>query len=178
MKGQAVMEYLITYGLALFVILIVLAILVAVVLPQLKAPESCQFSQPGFGCSSKAHAIYSVERANNAVNAAVQLDNQQGRDITLSYILCTDEVAGNLNSAAVTGNSGAVQLSEAEGNMAAGSNKEFALRCADSDGNPIPMSAGSSFRGSIAVVYKYNNEVGGAPPRLAVATITGAVQAG
>jgi hypothetical protein len=47
-KGQAVMEYLITYGLALFVILIVLAILVAVVLPQLKAPESCQFSQPGF----------------------------------------------------------------------------------------------------------------------------------
>jgi hypothetical protein len=176
MKGQAVMEYLITYGLALFVILIVLAILVAVVLPQLKAPEACQFSQPGFGCNSKQHVLFTDKRFGNAVNAIIQLDNQQGRDVTVSYILCTDQAPGNLNSGVVGSNPGVTEVSSEEGSMVAGSNKQFTLGCVDSDGNAVSMSPGSSFKGSIAVIYSYQNEVTGAPSRLAIATITGTVQ--
>src|SRR5271157_5545631 len=96
-RGQAVMEYLITYGLALFVILIVLAILVAVVLPQLKAPESCQFSQPGFSCSTKQEVIVSSS-TDNTVTAIIQLDNQQGRDIELLGVACTGLAPGNVDT--------------------------------------------------------------------------------
>ena len=171
MKGQAVMEYLITYGLALFVILIVLAILVAVVLPQLKAPESCQFSQPGYGCSTKQHVIFSTPKAADRVTAIIQLDNQQGRDIVLKGLLCSGEPAGNVQKADISAFDTPVS-------MAAGSSKSYTLGCVKADGTNVALSAGSSFKGSVAVLYNYQDEVDDAPERMAVASLTGTVQAG
>ncbi len=176
MRGQAVMEYLITYGLALFVILIVLAILVAVVLPQLKAPESCQFTQPGFGCSTKQHVIVSDTANNNAVTAIVQLDNQQGRGINLYGVLCSSDVAGNINSGTFTTAGSYVDTTVTA--MNAGASTPLTLKCVGLDGQRVSLAPGSTFKGSIAVLYGYQDEVlaPGVPHRLAVATITGSAQ--
>jgi hypothetical protein len=172
MKGQAVMEYLVTYGLALFVILIVLAILVAVVLPQLKAPESCQFSQPGFGCSTKQHVIFSNSSNQNRTTAILQLDNQQGRDIYLKGVICSSEPAGNINRASFRSE----DLINVP--MAAGATTNMQLICMNAERTPSVLAIGSSYKGSIAVLYNYQEEVSGAPERIATATISGAVQQG
>ena len=167
-KGQAVMEYLITYGLALFVILIVLAILVAVVLPTLKAPESCQFTQPGFGCSSKQHAL--VADGSNNIRVLLVLDNEQGRAITLSGILCSNEPPGNIRKLDVPA------LPGGNISMAAGASQNFTTNCLTQGVTPVVLSSGSSFKGSVAVTYNFQDEVAGAPARLAVATLSGTVQ--
>jgi len=49
-KGQAAMEYLMTYGWALLVIVIVIAILL--IMNPFSAPQSCKFDQIGFACDN------------------------------------------------------------------------------------------------------------------------------
>lgn len=174
-KGQAVMEYLITYGLALFVILIVLAILVAVVLPQLKAPENCQFSQPGFSCSTKKHVIVSDTANNNLVTAIVQLDNQQDKGINIYGVLCSSDVPGNINTATFTSAGSFVDTSVTS--MNAGASTPVTLNCVEPAGQQqVSLAPGATFKGSIAVLYGFQDEVTGAPARLAIATITGTAQ--
>ena len=59
-RGRAAMEYLMTYGWAILVIVIVITIL-AFYLPQLiKTPEGCLFSQPGFSCSDQ-NQVYTFQ---------------------------------------------------------------------------------------------------------------------
>ena len=177
-KGQAVMEYLITYGLALFVILVVLAILVAVVLPSLKAPEMCQFSQPGFTCNQKQHAL--VADTSNNVKLFFRLDNGQGSAVNVLGVLCTDETAGNVKKDDVKNNGlwnedGLVQLSSGQSHEF-GSGDGNEVECVKTDGTPVVLTANSNFKGTLAVVYRFENEVAGAPYRLTTATLTGTVQ--
>jgi len=182
-KGQAVMEYLITYGLALFVILIVLAILVAVVLPSLQAPETCQFTQPGFGCSTKKHVV--VSDINNEVNILFQLDNHQGKSVIITDVMCSTATPGDVRKSDL-----AIRdpdaIAPANGQMSAGSTKSFGgtgadlpaeIPCYDESGNLLILTSGSNFKGSLAVTYRFSEDVPGAPERLAVATVTGNTQA-
>ena len=60
------MEYLITYGLALLVILVVLGILFAVVFPMLKAPADCKFSDTTFSCDQQDRRFWSPIRATTS----------------------------------------------------------------------------------------------------------------
>ena len=50
-KGQAAMEYLMTYGWALLVIVIVLALLLIILGGYLRGTPSCVFGEAGFSCS-------------------------------------------------------------------------------------------------------------------------------
>ena len=174
------MEYLMTYGLALFVILIVLAILVAVVLPNLQAPEACQFTQPGFTCNQKPHAL--VADSNNNVKMLFQLDNAQGKSVDIEGLLCTAAPTGNIRKIDVTGfgvTLPAVQMTAGE-SMSAGdvaSDISEVIPCVDEDGTVLQLSPNSNFRGSLAVLYRFTDDVPGAPARLAVATVSGNVQA-
>lgn len=182
-KGQAVMEYLITYGLALFVILIVLAILVAVVLPSLQAPETCQFTQPGFACNSKPHAM--VSDADGKVRILFQLDNNQGKGVELIGITCMSTSPGNIRKSDVPEFEDTV--SSTERMMAPGSTRSVGdetsdikqeITCLTDDGSSsLVLPPNSAFKGSIGVVYKFTEDVPGAPSRLAVATVTGNTQA-
>lgn len=184
-KGQAMMEYLMTYGLALFVILVVLAILVAVVLPNLQAPEACQFTQPGFTCNQKPHAL--VSDANTGeVKMLFQLDNAQGKSVELEYILCTSAPTGNVRKSDAEAFGAAVPTAADQDKLGAGQSKtvgdpasdiDVVVTCVDENGDPLQMSAGTNFRGSLAVVYSFADDVPGAPSRLAVATVSGNVQA-
>ncbi len=180
-KGQAVMEYLITYGLALFVILIVLAILVAVVLPSLKAPEACQFTQPGFTCNQKPHTL--VADTGNNVRLLYQLDNTQGKSVSVSGVLCSVAPAGNVRKSDVE--SHGVTLSPARP-MAAGESVTMGgpsadvtgeIECKNEDGTTTKLAPNSNFRGTLAIVYRFAEDQPDAPDRLAIATVTGSVQA-
>jgi hypothetical protein len=182
-KGQAIMEYLITYGLALFVILIVLAILVAVVLPSLKAPETCQFTQPGFTCNQKPHVL--VADSGNNVHILFQLDNTQGKSVVVSEMLCSTAPTGNIRKSDVDSNgvtlSTAVPMASGESKTVGDTVKsdiKVQVDCKNEDGTSAKLSPNSNFKGSLAIVYNFADDVPGAPPRLATATVTGSVQAG
>lgn len=176
-KGQAVMEYLITYGLALFVILIVLAILVAVVLPSLKAPETCQFTQPGFTCNMKPHTL--VADTDNDVRLLFQLDNGQGKSVIVRGVLCTVAPAGNVRKTDVTLFSSDLPMAAGESVTVGGPNADIqgVVACENEDGTGLKLAPNSNFRGSLGVVYRYAEDQPDAPDRLAVATVTGSVQA-
>lgn len=179
------MEYLITYGLALFVILIVLAILVAVVLPSLQAPETCQFTQPGFSCSTKAHVL--VADPDNNVRILFQLDNQQGKAVDVLGVFCTSAAPANVIKEKVVelpdiDPQNPVSLQMAAGKSitlgSPGSDVKGDIVCSTEDGSSVVLSPGSNFRGSIAITYRFSDDIPGAPTRLAVATVTGNVQEG
>lgn len=171
-KGQAMMEYLMTYGLALLVILVVLAILVAVVLPSLRGQEQCSFSQAGFSCNQKTHSIVATA-GTNVTHLVFQLDNGKGRDVILNRTLCTSAPAGNVVRDTVSSRGTATAVS-----MVAGANNNFNVVCLDENGNPLALPPNSNFKGTLAITYNYRDEVAGAPPRLDVATVAGTVQQG
>lgn len=180
-KGQAVMEYLITYGLALFIIVLVLAILVAVVLPSLTAPEECGFTQQGFTCNQKQHVL--VADASNNVRLLFQLDNTQGRNVKIYGVLCTDATTGNVNKTEVENYGYWLGTDPGEYQpLAAGQSFQFGgtgdeVMCKKPGGAQIVLSPNSNFRGTLAVVYGFEDEVSGAPTRISVATLSGNVQA-
>ncbi|MFH1785829.1 MAG: hypothetical protein ABH842_05355 [Candidatus Micrarchaeota archaeon] len=172
-KGQAVMEYLITYGLALFVILVVLGILVAVVIPALKPPEECQFTQPGFSCNQKQHVLVS-NTADNSVEVLFYLTNDQGAAINITGVMCTTQPSGNINKSAIqTPPGGTFQFASGAGKAF---NSTLAVPCYDENGDAVILGANSNFKGSLAVRYTRTDDIAGAPERLAVATLTGTVQ--
>lgn len=167
------MEYLITYGLALFVILIVLAILVAVVLPSLKAPETCQFVQPGFSCNQKPHAI--VADGDNNVRIIFQLDNTQGKSVDVLGVVCTTAPTGNVRVSDIENLGSLVQLASGQSEVFGDPGNE--VLCVTDTGSDAVLAPNSNFKGSIGIKYRFTEDLPGAPDRLAVATVTGTVQA-
>ncbi|VVC03495.1 Uncharacterised protein [Candidatus Bilamarchaeum dharawalense] len=177
-KGQAVMEYLITYGLALFVILVVLGILVAVVIPALKPPEECQFTQPGFSCNQRQHVIVS-STADDSVRVILYLTNDQGSAVNVTGILCTTKPAGNIQKADITSFTAAnAKL------LASGAGQVFGngtlvsqqVLCTNDAGTVVTLKPNSNFKGTVAILYKRTDDVQGAPTRMATAVLTGTVQ--
>jgi hypothetical protein len=178
-KGQAIMEYLITYGLALFVILVVLAILVAVVLPSLQAPTACQFTQPGFTCNQKDHVL--VADSGNNVRIQFQLDNTQGKGVRITGILCSTAAPGNIRKTDVSANGLTLAPAKvmASGQSitvgSSGSDVTTEIDCVKEDGTAVVLAPASNFKGTLAVTYNFQEEVPDAPERLAVATVSGSV---
>ncbi len=165
-KGQAAMEYLMTYGWAILVIVIVLAIL-AFYLPNLiQVPESCLFSQPGFSCDVKKPVI--VADSTDNIRVIFRLDNQQGQAVTVTRVKCTTEAVGDITKPSSTITVPAVSP---------GGSREFEVSCYDSTGSIVILSPNSNFKGTLAIWYNFQDEVSGAPERLATATLTGTVLA-
>ena len=173
-KGQAMMEYLMTYGLALFVILIVLAILVTVVLPSLKGGEQCTFTQAGFSCNQKQAVL--TAGSGNVVSLLFQLDNGKGRDVIINRTLCTTAPIGNVVRDTV--NSRGTAVAGGSSTMVAGATSNFNIPCIDENGRPVTLAPNSNFKGTLAITYNYVDEVSGAPARLDVATVSGTIQQG
>ena len=170
LKGQAAMEYLMTYGLALFVIVIVLALL-AFFLPSLiKTPSSCLFSQQGFGCSK--HIIV-YDKANGIDRVIFSLDNNAGQAIKLEKIVCTNAGAGEITKELITSVGDEVPSDKRD--MSAGTSKQFNVPCKDKNKNPISIGPNADFKGYVAFTYKYADDLEGAPSRVAIATVTGQV---
>jgi len=176
LKGQALMEYFITYGVALLVILIVLGIIFALVLPMLKPPTTCKFSDPNFSCDQKEHVL--VADPSNKVRVLFQLNNVGSRAVNVKGVLCTTKTSGNIQKGDVD------DLAEAEpigaaGSISAGSASGTdigVVSCYKEDGTPVQLTPNSNFKGTLAIKYSYQDEVEGAPVRIAMATLIGTVQ--
>ncbi len=85
-KGQAAMEYLVTYGWALLVLVIVIGVLVAtgIFSPANFQPEECNF-QPDFPCASyisfndAAGATHLIFNASNGFGFPIMIENVSAR---------------------------------------------------------------------------------------------------
>jgi hypothetical protein len=176
-KGQAMMEYLMTYGVALVVILIVLAVLVTVVLPTLKPPENCQFSQPGLSCNVKKHAILADSTTGN-LKLVFQLDNQQNGLIRVVGIRCSNAPAANVQKAQVVPRIAAISIPQgASRTLGVTGSAAQTVNCYDERTGTVMQSApNSEFKGSLAIVYTSDGDAAGIE-KLAVATLSGVVQA-
>jgi hypothetical protein len=154
-KGQAAMEYLMTYGWAILVIVIVLAALYYF-LP--KSPEVCMFP-PEFACEGSAQ-IY-VEKADatqqQQVFVSLAVTNQVGKGITDVKAVCTnfqsvtkDFVDQYGESYADTSPGSVLYL---------GGEDIDAVPCVDKDGNEVKSTAGSSFKGTVTISYSREGDV-------------------
>ena len=179
LKGQALMEYFITYGVALLVILIVLGIIFALVLPMLKAPTTCKFSDPNFSCNQKEHVL--VADSNNNVRILFQLNNVGSRSVDLFGVVCTTKTPGNIVKADVPGSDGSSKLATigAAGSILGGTSSDptDVVDCIKEDGTKVQLNPNSNFKGTLAIAYKYSEDIPTAPMRLATATLVGTVQA-
>lgn len=148
-KGQAAMEYLMTYGWALLAIVIVIAALIY--LNPFGAPELCLFQQQGFSCSEPNPQVYLTSTGDVEMN--VRLWNKLGKSVVISGILCTD-----------------AQVSEMEFDdstkfpaippIPTGASSDFTgVVCKDKDNNPIQMSPNQEFRGKMLVWYNYVEDI-------------------
>jgi len=164
-KGQAAMEYLMTYGWAILVLVIVLAVL-AYFLPRLtKTPEVCQFTQ-GFSCTEPA-----IVNEGGVVKVAFNLQNGKGQAINVSQVLCTTASTADADRTFATA------VPAADQRMSAGASERINATCKDKSGTTITMAPNSDFRGTIVVYYNFENDVISVP-RIADAILTGPVLKG
>lgn len=145
MRGQAAMEYLMTYGWAILVIVIVLAVLMF--LNPFKAPETCLFQQAGFSCSEALPMVYQASD-DGKTYVSLQLYNKFGKNIQVHKVLCTTAAIGDVKQEWATDNSVLI---------GAGSSQRFdKLPCYGADGtNQLALNANSDFKGVISIWYNY-----------------------
>ncbi|MBN2477924.1 hypothetical protein JXB01_01400 [Candidatus Micrarchaeota archaeon] len=170
-KGQAAMEYLMTYGWAILVIVIVLAALYFW-LP--KGSEVCLFREPGFLCEGKPQ-IYMDE---GQLNIAVRIDNKLSESIESAALVCTDAPEGDINSNFIT-----IHGTATDGSWGAGSSKVFggdtdlAIPCVDRNGDEIAMQENEFFKGYIAVAYSLSSDPNKNIKHVTLASVSGPVLA-
>ena len=147
-KGQAAIEYLMTYGWALLAIVIVIAALIY--LNPFSAPELCLFQQQGFSCSEPNPQLYLDD--NDEVKMNVRLWNKLGKTVEVHSILCTNAQASDVEEDDATNMGGE--------KVATGSSKDFTeIACIDSDGDSIEMEPNQEFRGRMIVWYNYEDDI-------------------
>jgi len=143
MKGQSAMEYLMTYGWALLVIVIVIAVLMFI--RPFGAPETCLFQQPGFSCEG--------HRMNDqGVLFAKFVNGQQKsiKDVKVACVMGSERPASTFGWTTVTG---VVEHGSALGNLFA-----KGISCRNPDGGAITVATGDDFSGRVYIQYKYSDD--------------------
>jgi hypothetical protein len=158
-KGQAAMEYLMTYGWAILVIVIVLAVLLF--LNPFKAPETCLFAQPGFSCSDPLPQVYNYGTDTKVI---MNLANKQGETVEIYDIVCTTASVGDVTTSTT-------KTSPVLYTLNAGSTKSgIEVDCSD-------VAENTQFKGNIVMWYNFVNDPGKAEGirRQTSATLIGSV---
>ncbi|MEM3399225.1 MAG: hypothetical protein QXP42_00125 [Candidatus Micrarchaeia archaeon] len=88
-KGQAAMEYLMTYGWAILVIVIVVAVLFYIGVFNPQAPIACTFKTPGISCSAYKLATDGT--------LTLKIGQATGKTITVRAVACTDQTLSTVN---------------------------------------------------------------------------------
>lgn len=157
LKGQAAMEYLMTYGWAILAIVLVIAALIF--LNPFRAPEVCLFEQAGFTCSEPPPQLYVDQGGDLHMNAKVW--NQVGQPIIVRKVLCTSapgaEVPAEAERRAYTTSH---NLQTGADLQIGGDGQDIpTLDCVDARGDAIKSSSGQEFRGKLVVWYSYANDI-------------------
>ncbi|MCX6771496.1 MAG: hypothetical protein NTX79_05575 [Candidatus Micrarchaeota archaeon] len=155
--GQAAMEYLMTYGWALLVIVVVIAILL--IMNPFSAPQSCKFDQIGFACDNIA-----IRASDHLLVGSIINGNNNAVDIY--GVSCLKSSAAKPAAPAIAaakldtiGRQGAFLF-----NVTAGSTHEVA--CPDAS-----TIAGTDFSGKIWVYYKNSEDGSDYPFRVVSANL-------
>ena len=149
-KGQSAIEFLMTYGWAVLIMLVVIAILfmVGVFNPGTAVPESCVLPA-GFTCYS-----YSIDSTGKLY---LDMGQAKGKRITITALTCSMEEDPSLQSITpVTIDNGRHRI------------VVNGTQCLDEDGQPF--TGGEAFRGRIVFTY---NEFGVGVPHTVHGDISG-----
>ncbi len=162
MKGQAAIEYLSTYGFAILVIVIVLAVLMNL-FSSIGRPEICTVKPSGFSCGDVNPIAY-VD-ANNNLYVTFRFSNNQQSEIKLGKIVCLLS-----NNEASPNGIGTDKFKDQT--IPPGSSLDISnVTCYTTDGSVAKSSEGQDVSLSVLVRYKFINDIPGAPERLAVVKI-------
>ena len=148
-KGQAAMEYLMTYGWALLAIVIVIAALIY--LNPFRAPELCLFQQQGFSCSEPNPQLYSDDSEGGDVSMNVRIWNKLGKTVIVHGVLCTNAQVTEMELADASSFSRKIPTGT--------SGDFFNVDCIGSDGTQVQMQANEEFRGKMLVWYNYEEDL-------------------
>ncbi|MEW6329420.1 MAG: hypothetical protein AB1468_04845 [Candidatus Micrarchaeota archaeon] len=150
-KGQSAMEYLMTYGWAILIIVVVLAALFYMGVFTPAPGESCKFPSGALSCKS-----LNVWRGAANVQAAMSIANLGGQRITITGARCTQSTSPGAPEDFGLGSTNEVVIEAgADGLIPV---TAFALSCRDTNDAVIPITsssarAGSPFRTKIYVLY-------------------------
>ncbi|MFH1447614.1 MAG: hypothetical protein ABIG39_02015 [Candidatus Micrarchaeota archaeon] len=139
-RGQAAMEYLMTYGWAILVIVIVLAALLYLGIFNLDPPEVC--TMPAGMTCPKSYLSSAADQLN------VTLVNGLQKSITITNVTCTKDPSNYSGGWAV-----ASQM-----NASLGQAININLKCADELGLPLSFDVGDSLSARINVQYYFKDE--------------------
>ena len=153
MKGQAAMEYLMTYGWAILAIVLVIAALIF--LNPFRAPEVCLFEQAGFTCNEPPPQLYVDSNGDLLMN--VKVWNQIGQPITIKKIMCTSAPGSEVPDQGAISVSGMSVQTGASATFTGGT--QNSIRCVNSNGEQIKSSSGQEFRGKLVIWYNYDNDL-------------------
>ena len=200
MKGQAAMEYLMTYGWALLVIVIVIASLVFV--NPFAAPDTCIFSTTHLSCSNQRliSEDSSTSSSGNALTNVVyaNIQNNEPKPIAIYGMACTrggrpkTASDGNFENGLFRLDAGgaitdpskteAVVLSGNEINVGNMPNSiKFKMQCVDVDENGEVVEKArynryETFMGNIYIAYRMRGEPLSVPPKIIEGKLSAIVQ--
>ncbi len=160
MKGQAAIEYLSTYGFAILVIVIVIAVLMSL-FQSVGKPEMCIVKPTGFTCGDippRAHLD------NGQLLLDFRFSNEQQQTVNILKIVC---VKGSSDTPPSNANWEVKNIQVTPGNYA----ELLNVKCYENDGSPVIATEGQDFSGVVFVKYRYANDFANAE-RLAVVRIS------
>ncbi len=174
------MEYLMTYGWALLVIVIVIAVLLS--LNVFQAPEQCIFDQQNFACGNVRLIDTTKATASKGVLFA-DITNGNSKTITIDAITCIKGrtappsdwrawTSGNSVSG-ITGGltvpfQGTFNLGNPQ-NLASAANQ---LTCYDpATGAAAVISPNDQFNGRVYIAYKFADDANGVPDKIVGANV-------
>ncbi len=171
LKGQAAMEYLMTYGWSLFVIVIVIAALLY--LNPFKIPEMCRFEGVGgFSCSESNPKVYTTN-ADNEINVVLKIYNTHPNNVQLSKVTCTIAAAGD-----ITINKFGQDLPATKKSITAGASQDLNMKCLDVNGAALKLGPNAQFKGTVVLWYNFDNDPQPEILRVAKATVVSTVLEG
>jgi hypothetical protein len=146
-KGQAAMEYLMTYGWAILAIIIVIAALIY--LNPFSAPELCLFQQQGFSCSEPQPQVYLNDQGEVMMN--VRIWNKLGKSVVIHEVACTTSQTSELDRA---------DFNDQNVNVPTGSSEDLmGIACYDAQGDELVLAQNQEFRGRLVVWYNYDDDL-------------------
>lgn len=170
LRGQAAMEYLMTYGWALLVIVVVIAALFFLTQNLFKI-EGCNFQPTGFSCGDAPPQVY-VSGVNNEAKISIRVYNQFGQPVLLKNVVCTTATIGEVKDGMKdTPSNGTATVPQ----IGAGSSVVLVTDCVDSNNNKVTLTPGSQFKGNYIIWYNFNNDPNQNVPRQAVGTVAGPI---
>ncbi len=167
--GQAAMEYLMTYGWALLVIVIVIGILM--IINPFSAPQGCRFDQIGFTCNNP------VVDTNGTL--FMSMTNGNNNMVKIYSINCTTDTA---STTPASPKAKAPMMKKTDGtDLTLERQEKYELdkvTCYKPDGTKFTAIPGADFSGKLWVFYKNDEDGDSYPYRTASANVvTKVVQA-